>query len=80
MINTCQLISLSNGSTAVRPSLCVLSSLLLVLARQFGFVASYVRTQIQLYCPLTSGDQLIAAFNMENGLLWPDIAVMYGYV
>jgi ABC-type multidrug transport system permease subunit len=37
-------------------------------------------TAIQLYCPLTSGDQLIASFDMVPGLLWPDIAVMYGYV
>jgi ABC-type multidrug transport system ATPase subunit/ABC-type multidrug transport system permease subunit len=36
-------------------------------------------TAVRQFCPLTSGDQFLASFDMNKNLLWPDIAVLWGY-
>jgi len=35
-------------------------------------------TAPKLYCPLTTGNQIINSFGMYKELLWPDIIILYG--
>jgi len=41
--------------------------------------ATTVPPQVQFYCPITSGDQVLAAFDIESEWLWPFIAVTFGW-
>ena len=45
-----------------------------------GAVAVPVGTEVQYYCPITNGDQLISSLSMDSSHKWPYLGVTYGLI